>query len=173
MCIRDSGTTLSAAGFSTAGVVANVHLSPLLGMSAGYQHWDYHDGDIAENQVDRALAWLTARRTEDSFLFVHFMDPHVFYLAPGEHRDRFTEGLSPGGVPDRFNRWSIASREEVTPLTDEERAFIEARYDGELSYLDAQLGRLIHSTLALPGETLIILHSDHGEEFWELSLIHI
>ncbi|MFT5685856.1 MAG: arylsulfatase [Myxococcota bacterium] len=161
------GATLSQAGFSTAGIVANVHLSPLLGMSEGYDHWDYHDGDIAEEQVDRALSWLSDHRDEDSFLFVHFMDPHVFYLAPGKHLDRFTDGLIPEGIGDRFNRWSIDNRADVAPLTVEERAFIIGRYDGELSYLDEQLGRLIAEALALPGETLLILHSDHGEEFWE------
>ena len=161
------GETLSEAGFSTAGVVANVHLSPLLGMSDGYTHWDYNSGDVAEAQVDRALAWLREHQDEDSFLFAHFMDPHVFYLAPGVHRDRFTDGLEQGGIGDRFNRWTIASRAAVAPLTAEERAFITARYDGELSYLDAQLGRLIAEALALPGETLLILHSDHGEELWE------
>jgi arylsulfatase A-like enzyme len=161
------GATLTAAGFSTAGIVANVHLSPMLGMSEGYQGWDYHDGDIASSQVDRSLSWLKSHRDEDSFLFVHFMDPHVFYLAPGRYRDRFTGGLSPGGISDRFNRWDIASRAEVAPLTAEEQAFITARYDGELAWLDAQLARLIRGALALPGETLLILHSDHGEELWE------
>ncbi len=161
------GEVLSRAGMQTAGIVANVHLAPRLGFADGYQHWSYDDGARADLQVDRALAWLSAHEQEDSFLFLHLMDPHTFYLAPEPYRDRFVEEGQRGAVPDRFNRWSIRQQEQEGLIGPDQRAFIGGRYDGELAYTDAQVGRLLKALEALPGRTLLIVHSDHGEELWE------
>ncbi len=160
------GAMLSNAGFSTAGIVANVHLSPEMGFSDGYGHWRYaHSGD-AEDQVDRALTWLEAHAEEDSFLFLHFMDPHIFYLAPEPWTDEFTPGGHPT-IPDRYNRFSIEYLRAEGSLDGPAKAFIQGRYDGEISYLDSELSRLVESVDALPGQTTIVLVSDHGEEFWD------
>jgi arylsulfatase A-like enzyme len=42
-------------------------------------------------------------------------------------------------------------------------------YDGEIAFTDAQIGRLIAAMdeAGMLADTLIVLHSDHGEEFWE------
>lgn len=161
------GEVLSRAGMQSAGIVANVHLAPRLGFADGYQHWSYDDGARADLQVDRALAWLTEHKQEDSFLFLHLMDPHTFYLPPEPFKDRFVEGADRGAVPDRFNRWSIRLQEQEGLIGPEQRAFIAGRYDGEVAYTDAQVGRLVQELEELPGRTLLIVHSDHGEELWE------
>ena len=52
-----------------------------LGFADGFDHWSYDnmaDGDV---QVDRTLAWLTERQHEDAFIFLHMMDPRIFYIA--------------------------------------------------------------------------------------------
>lgn len=161
------GRVLAEAGMQTAGIVANVHLAPRLGFADGYQLWSYDNGARADRQVDRALSWLREHRDEDSFLFLHLMDPHTFYLAPEPWRDRFTGGTERGSVPDRFNRWSIRELEEQGRLGPAQKAFITGRYDGEIAFTDAQLGRLWEGIKGLPGRTLLVLHSDHGEELWE------
>jgi arylsulfatase A-like enzyme len=48
-------------------------------------------------------------------------------------------------------------------------AYVMAQYDGEISYVDAQIGRLLDGLKArnLWDDTLIILLSDHGECFGE------
>jgi arylsulfatase A-like enzyme len=40
-------------------------------------------------------------------------------------------------------------------------------YDSEIAYVDAAVGRLIAAVSQLPGPTIFILTSDHGEEFKE------
>jgi len=163
-----SGGTLGAAlqrgGFTTAGIVANVHLSEAFGFARGYGDWTLDDAADAGEQVDRALRWLSGHATEDTFLLLHLMDPHTFYLAPEPHRDRFTGGA--GLLPDRYNRWMVA-RWAAQGLTDAQRDWIRGRYDGELAYMDAEIARLLAGLEALPGQTLTAVFSDHGEEFWE------
>ncbi len=157
---------LAPAGVRAAGIVANVHLLPHLGFSAGSGRWAYHDSADAGPQVDRALSWLQAHAQDDALLFLHLMDPHVFYIAPDPWFGMYSSGL-PGAVPDRFNRWTVAAWEEQGRLTDASRAFIAARYDEQLRAMDQELGRLVAALDALPGDTVLVLTSDHGEELWE------
>ncbi|MEC8422536.1 MAG: sulfatase-like hydrolase/transferase, partial [Myxococcota bacterium] len=83
------------------------------------------------------------------------------------YRDRFTEGLDRDGAPDRYNRWTVKSWQEDDRLSDDTRAWMEARYDGEIAYLDDEIDRFVRTVDTLPGRTLIVFLSDHGEEFWE------
>jgi arylsulfatase len=161
------GEVLAKQGFATAGIVANVHLTPRMGFADGFEYWRYENSTHATNQVDRAIAWLTANQDVDSFLFLHFMDPHLHYHAPEPYLDRFTAGFDRGPLPDRYNRWVVYGMLKSDVLTDEQKEWITARYDGELAYLDAELLRLFQALDALPGNTLTIVHSDHGEELWD------
>jgi arylsulfatase A-like enzyme len=44
-----------------------------------------------------------------------------------------------------------------------------ARYDGALRYIDEEIGRIVSSLKenGMYGDTLILVTSDHGEEFWD------
>jgi hypothetical protein len=95
------------------------------------------------------------------------MDPHVFYLAPEPWRDAWANPDTRGATPDRFNRWTIQAMDKAGRLSDEAKAFIAGRYDGEISYMDHELGRLLTALDALAGPTLLAVISDHGEELWE------
>lgn len=161
------GRVLGAHGFATAGIVANVHLAPRLGFADGYDFWSYDDGATADTQVDRAIAWLENHRDQDALLFLHLMDPHTFYLAPAPYTDRYVDPADRGDLPDRFNRWMVLEQQAQGTLTEAERRFIAGRYAGEVAFTDAQVGRLLAALDALPGRTLLVVHTDHGEELWD------
>lgn len=155
---------LRPAGFATAGVVANVHLVPRFGFSDGFDFWQYENGAKGNVEVDRALAWLDAHKDEDAFLFVHFMDPHTFYDAPKPYKGRFTK-KRPAEVPERFNRWQILDLVKRRTLTPEGKAWIRGAYDEEMAFTSHEVARLLAAVEKLPGKTLTVVHSDHGEEF--------
>ncbi len=157
---------LSDAGFATAGVVANPHLDPALGFGTGADLWRVAPEARAAEQVDVALGWLTAHQHHDAALFLHFMDPHLPYDAPAPHFEAFADD-GPTTLPDRLPRREIVRRmaEGALPARDKERLI--ARYDGEIRYLDGELGRLLDAVARLPGRTLVVVHSDHGEELWD------
>jgi arylsulfatase A-like enzyme len=112
-------------------------------------------------------------------LFIHYFDPHTPYAPPAEFRRRFYEGAA-GDERDPANtslRRLIAPDDPLTPLllgdlwrdgvTD--RDYVIAQYDGEINFLDQQVGRLL-TALDAPGvreNTLVIFLSDHGEAFGE------
>jgi arylsulfatase A-like enzyme len=105
----------------------------------------------AEYVVDRALAWLDAGGTHAPFfLFLHFKDPHEPYVAhppDGTGYARLRVPDPPAAMADTLRR----------------------AYDGEIAYLDEQLGRLVAGLerRGLYDGTLVVLTADHGEELHE------
>lgn len=153
-------------GFVTSGIVANVHLQPRFEFDEGFDDWWYDGQAKAVTQVDRAIAFFDHYPDRDSFLFLHIMDPHLFYSAPGRMRDQYVEDPDPD-LPDIFNRWEVYGWMKSGRLDERRKKHIVARYDAELASTSLQLGRLFERLDALEGRSLVVLHSDHGEEFWE------
>jgi arylsulfatase A-like enzyme len=160
-------TLLAAQGFRTAGVVANVHLVPRFGFNGGFEEWIYENGANAATEVDRALAWQTRHADEDTFLFLHLMDPHTFYNAPEPYGSRFQVGDRPERLPDPFDRWQIYQVMKEPWFGDAHRRWIRAAYDGEVAYTSAMLGHFFTALDGIGGRTVTVVHSDHGEEFWD------
>ncbi len=158
---------LAPAGFRTAGFVANVHLVPRFRFNDGFEHWYYENGARAEDEVSRALSWLGDHQDEDTYTFVHFMDPHTYYNAPEPYGSRFTEGLTSRVVPELFDRWQIIQLMHRKKLEDSDKRLIRGRYDGEVAYLSHSLATLFDGIDALHGRSVTLVHSDHGEEFWD------
>ena len=158
---------ISPLGIATGGVVANVHLVPRFRFNAGFDEWHYENGARAQVEVDRALTFLKAHQTEDTYVFVHIMDPHTFYNAPEPFKSTFETTPRPKEVPERFNRWQIIQLMKRRKLTDEGKTWIRSAYDAEVAAATHEAARLLGELDALPGQTLTILQSDHGEEFWD------
>jgi len=93
----------------------------------------------AETVTSRALWWLSHRRREPFFLWVHLFSPHSPYLPPEPYRIKF-----------RTDK-------------DDLLAQINALYDGEVAYADAQCGRLLRALRPVRKRTLVCVLSDHGE----------
>lgn len=157
------GEVFRDAGFTTAGIMANVHLVPKHGFNDGFDHWQFENSMDADVQIDRAKAWLEPNRNRDSLLFLHLMDPHNFYRAPGLWANKYVEH-DKGLLGVELNRWQILRLDGVLPAN---QMWLRERYDGEVAWMADQLSGFLAWLLELPGDTLIAIHSDHGEEFWD------
>jgi arylsulfatase A-like enzyme len=191
--------TLTAEGYATAGFVANrdygtylhglhrgfIHYEDFrisLGeifLSSGLGHWlgrerklrplfstDYRLGfKKAEHVVDDFLAWRKRQAGRPTFAFLNLYDAHDPYLPPDPWYRMF--GL------ERDNRLSEYTRGDITRLTAEQIASELSAYDGAIAYMDDQVGRLLDelSHLGVLDSTIVIITSDHGEEFGEHDLI--
>jgi arylsulfatase A-like enzyme len=106
----------------------------------------------AEVVVDRAVEWLDGpnARKGPFFLYLHFMDPHDPYFVHPYDGVGYARVANPNPPADVAQKYSDL-------------------YDGEIAYLDAQVGRLIDDLKkrGLYDKTLIVLTADHGEEFHE------
>lgn len=153
-------------GFATAGVVANVHLQPRFDFDHGFDWWHYKNNNDADKQVDLALEWLRENQDRDTFLFLHFMDPHLPYRAPDDFEFMYVDQPDES-LPDRYTRWEVnrwASNDQVSEVR---KAHLEGKYQGEMTFMSQEIGRLFREMDKLPGDGVTILHTDHGEEFFE------
>ena len=149
---------LAAGGYDTAAVVGGPWLLRSFGLADGFAHYDdagitEYRGRRAEDVARGARAWLADWSDRDDgrpfFLFLNFYDPHFPYDPPPPHDRAF---LPPGVEPD-----------------SRRRAQWQALYDGEIRYVDQQLGSVLEllDQRDLYDDTWIVVTSDHGELFGE------
>ena len=98
------------------------------------------------------------------FLFVHYFDPHYTYTGHSEI------GFAAAGGGRLTGDESIGElRSMLADLSDDELDFLRDRYDEEIRFTDGGIEQLLSHArkLGLESDTLIVLTSDHGEEFRE------
>lgn len=107
------------------------------------------------------------------FGYVHLMDVHGPYLPPDEYRGLFSREGETGPSDEQLNKL-LDEKIKVDPVYSrgvarEVRTRIEDLYDGSVRYADDVVGRML-GTLKVHGlldGTVVVICSDHGEEFWE------
>ena len=164
---------LKGAGFRTASFVTHPFLAAEWGFGRGFDLY-VRKVSRAEENAGRALQWIEwhlfheRRGLEPAgfFLFLHFIDPHETYSAPPPFLNRFT-GDYRGKLQPNYHLVTIFHDKPFPSEADFRYAL--ALYDGEINYVDSQIGR-IREALKDAGwldATVIVLTSDHGEEFKE------
>lgn len=121
----------------------------------------------APETTDQALRWLRLRGQSPFFLWVHYFDPHEPYRSPAQFirpTERGYLGLANG---DWVHLPKV--RQELILENPREMQHMKARYDGEITYTDSEVGRLLEELdkLDLRNNTLVVLTSDHGESLGE------
>ncbi|MFB0517887.1 MAG: sulfatase [Acidobacteriota bacterium] len=171
----DRETTLAEvlhkAGYNTIGVTGGIWLSHKLGMAQGFDSY-YESGIIPRAKIDeiyeKVADWLDRRRANSFFLLFHTYETHVTYI-----RTTFARVLERGRIPpasaEKFNDSSEEMKSLIYTATEEEKKYIRAMYDGSVLEADRYVQKLLDklSSLNLLKNTVIIITSDHGEEFWE------
>lgn len=100
------------------------------------------------------------------FLFLNYYDAHRPYLPPSPYDRMFVPtGTEPDPRPVRTAQPGDTARVEKT-------AWAVNAYDGGLAFLDRELGQLLAdlNRRGLLDSTVVIITSDHGEEFGEHGL---
>jgi arylsulfatase A-like enzyme len=156
---------LREAGFATYGVSSHLYVSKTYGLDDGFANLDFRQDRKATDVADRGIDVIDRFGDRPLFLFLHLYDPHWHYDPPARDLAVFEqkyEGTLTGNWQD------FASRDPAT-LTPADLAHLQALYDGEIHYADAEVGRVLKHLAArgLAGSTLVVLTSDHGEEFLE------
>lgn len=130
-----------------------------------------HPVDTSHILTEHVKAALHRFSNKPFFIWVHFMDPHAAYDPPEKYR------TLKGALPVFCNSdprwgWTTHAKDPHTGdlvLSQEERAYVQSLYDGEIRYVDECIGKIVR-TLQNQGvdeNTLLCITSDHGEEFWE------
>ncbi len=188
--------TLREAGYQTFGVSANANVSPTFGFSQGFDEFSVSKvesplrltmlGAVAEDAIgsaafrfleadrdvipraelitDITLKWTAQNCKKPCFLYVHYIDPHAPYSPPPPFDRAFDLHRNPAIRAGGIN---------PLHLTEERRqAWVGKtldQYDGEILYTDYHVNRLLGELkqLGVLDQALVIVTSDHGEEFYE------
>ena len=124
----------------------------------------------APEVVDRSLEWLRAEVAEGDdrplFLFMHLFDVHDPYTPPAPYYEKFDPGYD-GPIDGREITGEKSLVHKDMPARDLEHLL--ALYDGGISWIDSEVGRVLDALdeLDLAEDTLVVISSDHGEEFFE------
>ena len=183
------------AGYRTGGFAANrPYVTRAYGLARGFAHFsDYAPsvGEILRNtELGRAigrlltddllgrrsardinasmLRWISSDTTRPYFAFANYFDAHMPYLPPPPCDTAF--GWFRAGTPAaeraRLRREAKFTAERIG---DEAARHRRAAYEGAIKCLDAAVGSLLDTlrSRGLLRNTVVILSSDHGEEFGE------
>jgi len=185
---------LSAHGYLTGGFVANAgYVSYEHGLDRGFVHYEdypispgqivvscslgryisdsrrlrrligYHQTPLGRKtapQVNSAfMDWLARGEGRPFFAFLNYYDAHAPYLPPSPFDRKF--GIHKPGESNPGAHKDTVSPQEIQAMID--------GYDGSIAYIDYHLGLLFKEmeSRGLLKNTLIIITSDHGEEFGE------
>ena len=157
---------LRGAGFYNLGVYHNIYVNPAFGLSQGFDEYVSRE-ERADALVAEALARLRRYRDERRlFLYLHLFDPHNPYEPSAEDCRTVARRLQPGY---RGPLGCAADRRPENPIPAEsDRRWHEALYRAEVAAADRALGRFLDGLgeLGMAEDTVLLVVSDHGEEFW-------
>ncbi len=115
--------------------------------------------------TELATRWIKRHGGEPAFFWLHYFDPHIPYRPPQHF---WPTGDAPERIGFDFDGMRKI-RQGVFVPTPAERRWIRALYDAEVRYVDDEIGKFLAvlKDRGLYDDAVIVLTSDHGEEFWE------
>jgi arylsulfatase A-like enzyme len=171
--IRTTITTLpeilKTKGYTTAGFVSVFHLGRTLGFAQGFDTFDDHFDGLQRNATqvtDVTLNWLAKNQKKPWFIWLHYFDAHTPYEPPAQFANLYPDANNGSKIYASFSQLSAMEEHKCTP-TEKDIAHMKALYSGEISYIDAEFGRLMTNLhqQGILNNTIIILVADHGECF--------
>ncbi len=165
---------LRRSGYRTLAAVSHVYVSSTYRLDRGFDRFDDSlirggaENPRAAETVDRALALFDGTPEGPFFLFVHFFDPHSDYEPPPPFDTLFVDPSYAGPVDGRIQLLT-PFHVRVPALSEADMRRIVDLYDGEIAYVDSEIGRMLGEMEArgLLRNAAILVTADHGEEFRE------
>jgi arylsulfatase len=171
--LRTLAAVMRENGFRTKALANSPTISGRLGYGRGFESYLNREkippDRPTQSTSEFAIALLKDMKDENFLLFWHLIDPHWPYYPPPEHRvfvdpayrGRFAKGATTRQV-------TRIVRDQMAPSERERQQLIDL-YDGEVHFVDAQVGELLAAVeaLGLASRVSVVFTSDHGESFGE------
>lgn len=170
---------LGAAGYSSAAFVNAYYVSAQFGFERDFDHFDYaRPGQgqpkvpanaVSARVLDWLRSWAPTRGAQPLFLFVYYFDSHAPFLPPAPYDRSFVDPTYAGQLRNNAYGTGLPVLQGTIIPNQDDVAYLKALYDGTISFFDDQLGRLLDGLqgLGLLDNTLLVVTSDHGEQFGE------
>ena len=184
--------TLQQVGYQTAAFSTNAWVGPHFGLDRGFEHFsalwriipsmgakpfprwekalrkrvlERHDKGARKLNKQVRRWWQEERDPERPyFLFGLYLDAHLPYRPPRGYAERLLQGEALRSARNaNQDAWAYMAGD--VSMTQKDFEGLRALYDGEIAYVDEQLGALLDFLDSVGGldNTVIIITSDHGE----------
>jgi arylsulfatase A-like enzyme len=163
------------AGYDTMAIISAAHLRDQnSGLGQGFQDvtgaTEHFAGELA---VDMTMDWLQARDGKKPFFaWIHLFDPHTPHTPPQPYALGFRPASDMGLAPVRT--WVPFRQPGPRDFEEPNLGGHRDLYDGEVAYLDRQIGRLLDflEGRGMLDNTLIVLIADHGENLGDHNILY-
>jgi arylsulfatase A-like enzyme len=167
-------STLRESGHSTHAIVSGTFMWAHFGLAKGFDSYDdsiiqsSHQANheaITSPEIHQRVRGLLDREEEPFFFFLHYWDVHYDFVPPPPYDTLFDPDYE-GSIDSSQFIQNPAIRPEMDPR---DLQHVIALYDGEVAWVDSWLGKLVNELKerGLYDRTVIVLTSDHGDEFFE------
>jgi len=164
------------AGFKTASFIANGYVSNAFGFDQGWDHYTNYIREerntTASNVFGEAEGWIEKNKDGRFFVYIQTIDPHVPYDPPAKYLQMYDPAPYNGQIQNRRTALMLDDAKKNPQkynFTQRDKEHLEALHDGEISYHDEYFGKFLAKLreLGLDENTIVVVTSDHGEEFQE------
>jgi iduronate 2-sulfatase len=138
----------------------------------------YHTDGLMAADAEWVLERCARHKNRPFFLAVGFFRPHTPYVSPKPYFDRYPKDQMPvvrGVAEDQADLPAPAlgsAKKEQDKLTDDLRRECVQAYFASVTFMDAQVGRVLAALdkLGLAENTIVVFTSDHGYHLGEHGL---
>ena len=170
--LPEEGVTLAEllreGGFATAAFTDGGWMRAAFGFSQGFETYDGEEKIGIAKILPKVKKWLDKNSSQPFFLFLHCYDIHSPYDPPPPYDTMFHDTVYTVSFVPSTENLRLAAWNHIR-LNDQDLRYAVCLYDGGIRYTDDMLGKFFAylRNANLYDKTLIIVTSDHGEEFME------
>lgn len=154
--------------YATFAIQTNPSITEKHNFKQGFQYYREMVLEKGEIVTSSFNTWVKKHKKKPFFAYLHYMDTHVPYNAPQEFSQIF--GLEDDTLftPGEFQTMDVRLLGEMG-LSKHDKQNLVNLYDASIKYFDSNFAKIVDNLrkLGILNKTIIILTSDHGEEFWE------
>ena len=165
---------LKKAGYRTAMFSSNGYVSAKWGFDRG---WDLNRNFIRESLPNgaeylwkTAKAWIAPGIAKKEFVYLATIEPHVAYTPKKEFLAKYWDKVYTGPIkPVQTGVQLGLVKTGKLKFNDNDKAYLEALYDGEVSGSDDAFAKFIADLkqMGVYDTSAIVVVSDHGDQFYE------
>lgn len=154
--------------YATYAIQTNPCITETHNFKQGFKYYEEMVLEKAEIVTAHFNSWVKKHKKKPFFAYLHYMDTHSPYNAPREFSEIFGIKNNTPLNPGEFKTLDIRILNEIG-LSQGDKNQLVSLYDGAIKYFDYNFKKIIDNLekLGILDNTIIILTSDHGEEFWE------
>lgn len=154
--------------YATFAIQTNPAITKKHNFRQGFQYYSEMVLEKGEVVTSSFNSWVKKHKKKPFFAYLHYMDTHVPYNAPQEFSQIFGLKNDALFIPGEFQTNDVRLLGEMGLSVRDKQSLVNL-YDAAIKYFDSNFEKILDNLkkLGILNETIIILTSDHGEEFWE------